>query len=173
MVPLAAAPLLLTAASGSLYSLLLERGIDAFWLLKIHTGKFGLINLQPYYSVLLGMLTLVVIASGLAPLLSSGSPEAATPSMGPAATGFSPQSGIAIKDYLAIAYSLVLRMISANALGVAFPCLPRSPRYPRSRSSRPMRSWWPRPWSGHPEGSTALPTTSMPWAADCGAAPLA
>ena len=72
VVPLAAAPLLLTAASGSIYSLLLERGIDAFWLLNLHTGKFGPINLQPYYSVLLGMLTLVVIASGLALLLSSG-----------------------------------------------------------------------------------------------------
>ena len=71
MVPLAAAPLLLTAASGSVYSLLLERGIDAFWLLKIHTGKFGPINLQPYYSLLLGVLTLVVIASGLALLLTS------------------------------------------------------------------------------------------------------
>ena len=72
VVPLAAAPLLLTAASGSLYSLLLERGIDAFWLLKLHTGTFGPINLQPYYSVLLGGLTLVVIASGLALLLTSG-----------------------------------------------------------------------------------------------------
>ena len=72
VVPLAAAPLLLTAASGSLYSLLLERGIDAFWLLNLHTGKFGPLNLQPYYSVLLGMLTLVVIASGLALLFSSG-----------------------------------------------------------------------------------------------------
>lgn len=72
VVPLAAAPLLLTAASGSLYTLLLERGIDAFWLLRIHTGKFGPINLQPYYSLLLGLLTLVVIASGLALLLSSG-----------------------------------------------------------------------------------------------------
>jgi hypothetical protein len=71
VVPLAAAPLLLTAASGSLYSLLLERGIDAFWLLKIHTGRFGPINLQPYYSLLLGGFTLVVIASGLAMLLSS------------------------------------------------------------------------------------------------------
>ena len=70
VVPVAAAPLLLTAASGSLYSLLLERGIDAFWLLKIHTGKFGPINLQPYYSVLLGVLTLVVIASGVAMLFS-------------------------------------------------------------------------------------------------------
>ncbi|MEB3321185.1 MAG: hypothetical protein VKI63_09640 [Cyanobium sp.] len=71
VVPLAAAPLLLTAASGSLYSLLLERGIDAFWLVKIHTGRFGPINLQPYYSLLLGALTLVVIGSGLAMLLSS------------------------------------------------------------------------------------------------------
>ena len=70
VVPIAAAPLLLTAASGSLYSLLLERGMDAFWLLKIHTGRFGPINLQPYYSLLLGGFTLVVIASGLAMLLS-------------------------------------------------------------------------------------------------------
>ena len=71
VVPLVAAPLLLTAASGSLYSLLLERGIDAFWLVKIHTGRFGPINLQPYYSLLLGVLTLVVIVSGIAMLLSS------------------------------------------------------------------------------------------------------
>ena len=71
VVPLAAAPLLLTAASGSLYSLLLERGIDAFWLVKIHTGRFGPINLQPYYSLLLGALTLVVIGSGIAMLLSN------------------------------------------------------------------------------------------------------
>lgn len=70
VVPIAAAPLLLTAASGSLYSVLLERGVDAFWLLKIHTGRFGPINLQPYYSLLLGGLTLVVIVSGLAMLLS-------------------------------------------------------------------------------------------------------
>jgi hypothetical protein len=71
VVPIAAAPLLLTAASGSLYSLMLERGIDAFWLLKIHTGRFGPINLQPYYSLLLGGLTLVVIASGLALFVST------------------------------------------------------------------------------------------------------
>jgi len=71
VVPLAAAPLLLTAASGSLYSLLLEQGLDAFWLVKIHTGRFGPINLQPYYSLLLGVLTLVVIVSGIAMLLSS------------------------------------------------------------------------------------------------------
>lgn len=70
LVPLAALPLLLTAASGSLYSFLLEQGIDAFWLIKVHTGRFGPVNLQPYYSILLGISTLVVIISGLGLLLS-------------------------------------------------------------------------------------------------------
>ena len=74
LVPLAAAPLLLTATTGSLYSLLLEQGIDAFWLLKIHTGQFGLINLQPIYPIFIGLLTIVVTASGLAMLLKPRHP---------------------------------------------------------------------------------------------------
>jgi hypothetical protein len=61
--------LLITAGTGSLYSLLLEQGIDAFWLLKIHTGNFGVLNLQPVYPMLLGGLTFVVTASGAAMLL--------------------------------------------------------------------------------------------------------
>ena len=61
----AALPLLITSATGSFYSLLLEQGIDEFWLLKIHTGRFGFVNLQPYYSWLLGVLTLLAIGSGL------------------------------------------------------------------------------------------------------------
>ena len=69
LVPIAAVPLLLTAGSGSLYSLLLEQNIDAFWLLKIHTGNFGAINLQPIYSVMLGVLTVVVTVSGLVLLI--------------------------------------------------------------------------------------------------------
>ena len=69
LVPIAAAPLLLTAGSGSIYSLLLEQNIDAFWLLKIHTGNFGAINLQPIYSVMLGVLTVVVTVSGLVLLI--------------------------------------------------------------------------------------------------------
>ena len=69
LVPIAAAPLLLTAGTGSLYSLLLEHDIDAFWLLKIHTGGFGPINLQPIYSVILGVLTVVVTVSGLVLLI--------------------------------------------------------------------------------------------------------
>ena len=37
LVPIAAAPLLLTAASGSLYSLLLEMNIDAFSCMQHHS----------------------------------------------------------------------------------------------------------------------------------------
>ena len=69
LVPIAAAPLLITAGTGSLYTLLLELNIDAFWLLKLHTGQFGWINLQPIYSILLGVLTIVVTVSGLTMLL--------------------------------------------------------------------------------------------------------
>ena len=72
LVPIAAAPLLITAITGSLYSVLLEQGIDAFWLLKIHTGQFGAVNLQPIYPILLGLLTILVTASGLAMLLRQG-----------------------------------------------------------------------------------------------------
>ena len=69
LVPIAAAPLLITAGTGSLYSLLLELNIDAFWLLKLHTGQFGWINLQPAYPILLGVLSIVVTVSGLTMLL--------------------------------------------------------------------------------------------------------
>ena len=43
--------------------------IDAFWLLKLHTGQFGWLNLQPVYPILLGALTIVVTVSGLTMLL--------------------------------------------------------------------------------------------------------
>ena len=69
LVPIAAVPLLITASTGSLYSLLLEQDIDAFWLLKIHTGNFGVLNLQPVYPILLGGLTVIVTISGAAMLL--------------------------------------------------------------------------------------------------------
>ena len=69
LVPIATAPLLITAVTGCLYSLLLEQNIDAFWLLKLHTGQFGWLNLQPVYPILLGGLTIVVTVSGLTMLL--------------------------------------------------------------------------------------------------------
>ena len=69
IVPVAALPLLVTSLSGSVYSGLLDQGIDAFWLLKLHTGRFGPINLQPYYSVILGLLTIALIVSGMSLIL--------------------------------------------------------------------------------------------------------
>ena len=69
LVPLAALPLLITAGTGSLYSVLLEQEIDVFWLLKIHTGNFGVLNLQPFYPMLLGTLTIIVTLSGAAMLM--------------------------------------------------------------------------------------------------------
>ena len=65
MTLVAVFPLLLTVISGSLYSVFLYFGIDYFWLMKIHTGNFFFINLQPFYTPLVGFLTITAIISGL------------------------------------------------------------------------------------------------------------
>ena len=62
---IAVIPLLITVLSGSLYSLFQYFGLDYFWLMKIHTGNFFLINLQPIFSPVVGFLTIFVILSGL------------------------------------------------------------------------------------------------------------
>ena len=58
-------PLFITVLNGSLYSLFQYFGLDYFWLMKIHTGNFFLINLQPIFSPVLGFLTIFAILSGL------------------------------------------------------------------------------------------------------------
>ena len=60
-----AIPFLLTILSGSIYSILLTVGIDAFWLIKLHTGNFGVVNLQAVYSPLIGILTLMLLLTGV------------------------------------------------------------------------------------------------------------
>ena len=65
MTLIAALPLIITVISGSLYSLFQYFGFDFFWLMKIHTGNFFFINLQPLYTPVLGFLTLAAIISGL------------------------------------------------------------------------------------------------------------
>ena len=60
-----AIPLLITIVSGTIYSILQPLGINAFWLVKWHTGNFGIINLQPFYSILLGITSIISIISGL------------------------------------------------------------------------------------------------------------
>ena len=62
---ISALPLLITIVSGSIYSILQPLGVDAFWLIKWHTGNFGIINLQPFYSIFLGIASIISIISGL------------------------------------------------------------------------------------------------------------
>ena len=62
---LAVLPLFITVISGSLYSFLQYFGLDFFWLMKIHTGNFFFINLQPLYTPVVGFLTITAIISGL------------------------------------------------------------------------------------------------------------
>lgn len=69
LVPIAAAPLALTSLSGAIYGTILYYNIDAPWLLRLHTGNFGVVNLQPFYSPLIGILTLVLVISGISLLL--------------------------------------------------------------------------------------------------------
>ena len=60
-----AIPLLITILSGTIYSILQPLGLDAFWLIKWHTGNFGVINFQPFYSIFLGITSIISIVSGV------------------------------------------------------------------------------------------------------------
>ena len=62
---IAVIPLLITVLSGSLYSLFQYFGFDFFWLMKIHTGNFFFINLQPLFSPIVAFLTIFAMISGL------------------------------------------------------------------------------------------------------------
>ena len=77
-MPIAALPLALTALSGALYGSLEDSTLDTGWLLRLHTGNFGLVNLQPIYSPLIGLATLVLVGSGLS-LLRRPSPARERP----------------------------------------------------------------------------------------------
>ena len=62
---LSAIPLLITIISGTTYSFLQPLGVDAFWLIKWHTGNFGILNLQPFYSIFLGISSIISVISGI------------------------------------------------------------------------------------------------------------
>ena len=62
---LSAIPLLITLISGTAYSILQPLGVDAFWLIKWHTGNFGFFNLQPFYSIFLGISAIISVISGI------------------------------------------------------------------------------------------------------------
>ena len=62
---ISAIPLLITILCGTIYSFLQPLGVDAFWLIKWHTGNFGVINLQPFYSIFLGITSIISVISGV------------------------------------------------------------------------------------------------------------
>ena len=62
---LSAIPLLITLLSGTIYSFLQPLGVDAFWLIKWHTGNFGFLNLQPFYSIFLGISSIISVITGV------------------------------------------------------------------------------------------------------------
>ena len=62
---ISAIPLLITLISGTAYSILQPLGVDAFWLIKWHTGNFGFFNLQPFYSIFLGISSIISVISGV------------------------------------------------------------------------------------------------------------
>ena len=62
---ISAIPLLITILSGTFYSILQPLGIDAFWLIKLHTGNFGIISLQPFYSIFIGIASIISVISGI------------------------------------------------------------------------------------------------------------
>ena len=66
LVPFAALPLIITAITGVIFSVLDQRGIEADWLIQIHSGHYGPINLQPYYAYLLGICVLILVITGAA-----------------------------------------------------------------------------------------------------------
>ena len=60
-----AIPLLITIVTGTIYSVLQPLGVDAFWLIKWHTGNFSIVNLQPFYSIFLGIASIISLISGV------------------------------------------------------------------------------------------------------------
>ena len=62
---ISAIPLLITLISGTAYSIIQPLGVDAFWLIKWHTGNFGIFNLQPFYSIFLGISSIISVISGV------------------------------------------------------------------------------------------------------------
>lgn len=67
LVPFMVLPLLLTLTTGMLFQFAVagDRASDFIWLLDLHKGKFGPLNLEMVYPILnaLGLLTLVITGS--------------------------------------------------------------------------------------------------------------
>lgn len=67
VAPIMVLPLVLTLLSGSLYQFVLMAGqaADFRWLMNLHTGDFGVVNLRAVYPFLNALGLLVMIVSGI------------------------------------------------------------------------------------------------------------
>lgn len=67
IAPIMVLPILLSLITGSLYQITDLAGKEARWLLEIHKGNFGIINLEAIYPFLngLGLLFLVITGTSL------------------------------------------------------------------------------------------------------------
>ncbi|MFS8860851.1 PepSY domain-containing protein [Synechococcus sp. H60.1] len=66
LAPLLALPLVVTVVTGSLYQIArLNGNLDYYWLIQIHKGQWGPLDLQAIYPFLNGLGLLVMVATGL------------------------------------------------------------------------------------------------------------
>lgn len=67
LAPVMVLPLILTLLTGSSYqfALMAGRAADYRWLMNLHAGDFGLVNLRAVYPVLNALGLLVMIISGI------------------------------------------------------------------------------------------------------------
>ncbi|AMA09975.1 MULTISPECIES: hypothetical protein [unclassified Picosynechococcus] len=66
LVPIMVAPLLITVLTGSLFQVASLTGntADFYWLLELHRGHFGPVNLEVIYPFLNALGLLLLLASG-------------------------------------------------------------------------------------------------------------
>ncbi|ANV85128.1 hypothetical protein AWQ21_12515 [Picosynechococcus sp. PCC 7003] len=67
LVPIMIAPLLLTMLTGVLFQIadMTDNGANFAWLLDLHKGEFGPLNLEAIYPFLNGLGLLILIITGL------------------------------------------------------------------------------------------------------------
>ncbi len=66
LAPILALPLVVTVVTGSLYQIArLNDNFDYYWLIQIHKGQWGPLDLQAIYPFLNGLGLLVMVATGL------------------------------------------------------------------------------------------------------------
>ncbi|MEN9203831.1 MAG: hypothetical protein Q6K80_10595 [Thermostichus sp. DG_1_6_bins_120] len=66
LAPILFLPFVVTVLTGSLYQIaLLNQNFDYYWLIQIHKGKWGPLDLQAVYPFLNGLGLLIMVTTGL------------------------------------------------------------------------------------------------------------